>query len=402
MSHVDEGALHAYLDGALDEYPPGEARRVREHVEACAVCAAKLAEERKVREEAHAILGFAAPEVVAPTLEELRAYVRASRPARTSISMQIYRMGWAASVVLALGTGWMLRGGEAVPTVRLEEERGVGGPAQQEQPADLGATDAAASVEEREAAASTSVAAAPPPAEPAAPDLVVASGAGGAVTGALGRAELVQAPAAQAPAQLGDRSVADQVVNAPSSDVRDFNRDLNRDLNRDFNDVPSGGLAAASAPTAPAPSADLRVAERIDSAARAIEADRRRAQDPQDGVVTSAITAEPTAQRQRAANEEERDEDSVSLVVPGLEVLDVLPVGQGTTFAGMRALQRLATGDTLELVHLPGGIDPSFLEPLAPGQNQLVLQRGAGWLVMRARVPEPYLQELLQRLEGGR
>ena len=40
--------------------------------------------------------------------------------------------------------------------------------------------------------------------------------------------------------------------------------------------------------------------------------------------------------------------------------------------------------------------------PLAPGQNQLVLQRGAGWLVMRARVPEPYLQELLQRLEAGR
>ena len=26
MSHVDEGALHAYLDGALDEYPPAEAR----------------------------------------------------------------------------------------------------------------------------------------------------------------------------------------------------------------------------------------------------------------------------------------------------------------------------------------------------------------------------------------
>lgn len=125
-----------------------------------------------------------------------------------------------------------------------------------------------------------------------------------------------------------------------------------------------------------------------------------------DQVVTSARSAEPTAapavSRQRAAADEtRREEDSVSLVVPGLEVLDVLPVGQGTTFAGMRALQRLESGDTLELVHLPEGIDPSFLPPLSPGQNQLVLQRGAGWLVMRARVPEPYLQELLQRLEAG-
>ena len=33
MSHVDDGALHAYLDGALEEYPIAEARRVREHLE---------------------------------------------------------------------------------------------------------------------------------------------------------------------------------------------------------------------------------------------------------------------------------------------------------------------------------------------------------------------------------
>ncbi len=392
MSHVDEGALHAYLDGALDEYPPGEARRVREHVEACALCAARLTEERKIREEAHAILGLAAPEVEAPTLEELRQYVRASRPARTTVSMQIYRMGWAASVLLALGTGWMLRGGEAVPTVRSDGvSGGAGGAAtvEQERPADLAATDAREVVEEREVDVSTSVTAAPPPAESPAPGLVAERGAGGAVVGALGRAEPAQATAPQRV-----DVVADQVAAATRSDARSFN------------DAPSGGLAAAGAPAAPAPSADLRVAERIDSAARANEAARRRTPDQQDQVVTSARSAEPTAapavSRQRAAADEtRREENSVSLVVPGLEVLDVLPVGQGTTFAGMRALQRLESGDTLELVHLPEGIDPSFLPPHSPGQNQLVLQRGAGWLVMRARVPEPYLQELLQRLEAG-
>jgi hypothetical protein len=145
------------------------------------------------------------------------------------------------------------------------------------------------------------------------------------------------------------------------------------------------------------------VAERIDSAARANQAARRVA--AQDQVVTSALSADAAAPslRQGAANEvATRDEDSVSLVVPGLEVLDVLPVGQGTTFAGMRALQRLESGDTLELVHLPGGVDPSLLPALRLGWNELRVPRGAGWLVMRAPVSERYLTELLQRLEAGR
>jgi hypothetical protein len=304
-------------------------------------------------------------------------------------------MGWAASVVLALGTGWLLRGEEAVTTVPLGEASGNAGggvrAAQQERPAALGATDAVESAEEqREAEVSTSVAAAPPPAEPPVPGLVDARAGGGPV-GALGRAEQTQTPAPQV-GQVGDRAAADQVAAAPLGNVRDFD------------DVPRAGLAAAGAPAAPAPVADRRVAERIDSAARAVEADRRRAQDPQDQTVTSAITPEPTvALRQRAAaNEQPRDEDSMSLVVPGLDVLDVLPVGEGTAFAGVRALQKLENGDTLEILHLPEGVHPSLLAPRAPGQSELVLQRGAGWLVMRARVPEPYLQELLQRLEAGR
>ena len=76
MSHVDEGALHAYLDGALDEYPAAEARRVREHLEDCAECAERLEVERRVRGDASAMLGLAAPRVEAPSFEELRAYVR--------------------------------------------------------------------------------------------------------------------------------------------------------------------------------------------------------------------------------------------------------------------------------------------------------------------------------------
>ncbi len=380
MSHVDEGALHAYLDGALDEYPPAEARRIREHVETCAVCGERLAEEREVRDEAHAILGQAAPEVTVPTFEELRAYVRAQQP-RTKLSVRVYRLSWAASVVLALGTGWMLRGGDAVPIAPLEQARvteaGTMDDAVELQPA-----------EEREADAATFAA---PPAAAAAPEQ--AAGAGAATP--LGRLE----SAAAGPATQAAPAVSEPVVD----ELR-------------FRDVAAGGVAAggvggvdapagALAPSAqPAPQPiDARVAERIDSAARANQAERRVA--AQDQVVTSALAADAAAppQRQRAANEEtSRDEDSVSLVVPGLEVLDVLPVGSGTTFAGMRALQRLESGDTLEVVHLPEGIDPALLPALRPDLSQLVRPRGAGWLVMRAPVSERYLEELLQRLEAGR
>jgi hypothetical protein len=120
MSHVDKGALHAYLDGSLDEYPQAEAERVREHLDGCAVCAEMLEAERKVRADAEAMLALAVPDVDLPSLEELRAYVKRTRPIRQTASVRIYRMGWAASVVLALGTGWMLRGGALLESPQAE------------------------------------------------------------------------------------------------------------------------------------------------------------------------------------------------------------------------------------------------------------------------------------------
>lgn len=40
MQHLDEGTIHAYLDGALS---PVEARRVQEHLSSCSVCEAQVA-----------------------------------------------------------------------------------------------------------------------------------------------------------------------------------------------------------------------------------------------------------------------------------------------------------------------------------------------------------------------
>ena len=68
------------------------------------------------RERAGEILSLAAPRVEAPTFEELRAYVRRSQPVST-VSVRLYRVGWAASVVLALGTGWLLRGQPTGPAL---------------------------------------------------------------------------------------------------------------------------------------------------------------------------------------------------------------------------------------------------------------------------------------------
>lgn len=43
MSHLDEGTIHAWLDGAL---PPDESARVEEHIRQCAECSALVAEAR--------------------------------------------------------------------------------------------------------------------------------------------------------------------------------------------------------------------------------------------------------------------------------------------------------------------------------------------------------------------
>jgi hypothetical protein len=117
MSHVDDGTLHAFLDGAL---PRGEAgtMAVEAHLAVCADCGARLERERAVKERAGEVLKGATPLVTAmPDFDEIlarhgsqatqpspatRAAGRARGPARSPVPL-----AWAASVVLALGAGWM-------------------------------------------------------------------------------------------------------------------------------------------------------------------------------------------------------------------------------------------------------------------------------------------------------
>ena len=127
MSHVDEGTLHAYIDGELS---PDERQAVENHLSQCATCRASLAEERALLDRASAVLGAARPvERPAPPFEQVR---RASKPSPWRVRRSI---AWAASIVLAIGLGYSLRDSvapEAPDRYALYDRRAA--PAEQRQP----------------------------------------------------------------------------------------------------------------------------------------------------------------------------------------------------------------------------------------------------------------------------
>lgn len=364
MSHVDDGVLHTFLDGALDELSAEEAARIRAHLESCETCAARLEEERALRDEASAILAGAAPPVgEMPPLEELRARAaaRASGAApRTGPRMRVPRLAWAASVVLALGAGWMLR--EAT-TPGAPLERALEGVVEQERAApETAAVEslsaaAAAVTAERRVARDGVAAPVPPPA---------------AATGVPANASKVDD---SLPAEL-------PIIRTDSAASRvDFTL---RDR------------------LAESPPADTTAAR--GEARRAAE-ERARAAEPASVPLNLERTVLTGASSPRAmaapAATPSVGAGAGSLAVPGLEVLSVSLLEEGRLTGAVRILQRLQRGDTLELVYLPAGTDPSSLEPVADdGRIEWVVPRDGGWLLARARIPAEALRELLTRLEG--
>jgi len=119
MPHVDEGTLHAYLDGEL---PSAEGKTLEAHLAECASCRATLEEERALLERASALLGAARPtERPAPPFEQLsvpRAPRRSPWRVRTPVA-------WAASIALALGIGYYLRQPSTGPAASAPEQHDV-------------------------------------------------------------------------------------------------------------------------------------------------------------------------------------------------------------------------------------------------------------------------------------
>lgn len=347
MWHVDEGALHAYLDGALDALPASEAARVREHIASCTACAARLEEERALRAEAEAILSGAAPSVgPLPPFEELRTMARARRRAGSGSRLQ--RLSWAATIVLAMGAGWMLRGSQGW--------RFTGAP-EQEQPtsqaimdvaeADAGSASAPAppsSVEERQVA-------------DAAVGVPAVVGAGTSPVAAEGTGERPRLAQAEVPAAASQA----EVPTAPRAGVDEATRSMAATRER----------VAAMAAERPQPVEDLR------------------ARGDFVGVSAAMASGRPSP----AA--------PASVMVPGLEVLEVSRAGAAFPEGTMRVLQRLDR-DTLELLHLPEGSEaPDSAAELPDGRAQAVAPLGGGWLVGRARVTPERLRALLALVRGS-
>jgi hypothetical protein len=100
MSHVDDGILHAYLDGELSAL---EAARLEAHLADCAPCRARLDEQRDVVARASWILALAEPpERAAPPLHQLRNRRLAWRTRMP--------LTWAALLVIAVAASWFAFG----------------------------------------------------------------------------------------------------------------------------------------------------------------------------------------------------------------------------------------------------------------------------------------------------
>ena len=425
MSHVDKGALHAYLDSALDEYSASEARRVREHLESCSECADRLEEERRLRQDATAMLALAAPDVEVPSFEELKAYVKAMQPRPTRASLRLYRLGWAASVVLALSAGWMVRGGQLT-----QQEAGpasVAGPeasaasrlipiAEQE------AGDFAASVDGEEVRAlprQLEAQAAVSRAGLDRDDLVKAADqpaqvpVGGVVDVAVAELDVVERGAAAQNRAVDDFSDRKEVEDRLEEAVGLVDASLAGRISADerVNEL-DPRTAGAGAAVATLPLAQAR--ERADTAPvelvvqppvsvqpeqeRFEEAARRSAERPEP--TTSRIDADSRAPAAdlRAFEEDPAEANEGYMIVPGLDVISYANIAEGTSPSGVHVVQTLENGEILDVYHLPEGVAPSVLSPLEDGRNELRAERDGGWVVLRAALPTDTLRELLARL----
>src|SRR5690606_17658368 len=125
MSHVDEGLIHAYIDGA---FPPGneQGEEIEAHIAVCVDCRVRLEKARELKERAQVVMHRLAPgTIVAPPFEEILARREreraggggpavsakpATKPAnRRRTDRFPIPFAWAATVILAVGAGWMGR-----------------------------------------------------------------------------------------------------------------------------------------------------------------------------------------------------------------------------------------------------------------------------------------------------
>ena len=157
MSHVDEGLIHAWIDGAFEPGDP-EGAAIAAHIDACAECRANVEAARRLTARAAEILGRAAPDavrvepferivdarrarqmgsgegalepIVGP-FEETSPDTQAETDAGATGGTRARRkphipLAWAASIMVAMTAGWfantMLRPDRAGPPMSASFE----------------------------------------------------------------------------------------------------------------------------------------------------------------------------------------------------------------------------------------------------------------------------------------
>ena len=441
MSHVDKGALHAYLDGALDEYPAADAERIREHLDRCAECADRLASERKVRSDAAAMLSLAAPDIEMPSLEDLRAYVKATRPKRTPAAVRLSRMGWAASMVLAVGAGWWVRDGQLQPpqVIRVGDfenfrdartptlpQAGRNEPSEASGSLDAGVDSPASGPEsDADAVVSTSGSASDDPAR----------GSGARLLDDRNEAAANTFSTAKTTTQPTDKAiVASEEVAAQAA-----RRDLVAEVEE--------GRIAESAVTQAGLAADEALESMRESQAPPVDAVETEAMEVVDagggggalsdvvadpsgdrvvgsvggGLVVSRVAAPveasqnrerrrtepPGALRQRqdfpnpsSVPEGARDvADERSWIVPGYRVAGVNNIGEGTRHVGVHWVQTEVGGEnTIEVFRIEPGVHPAVVPVPSGGRNEVRAEVEGGWIILQAELTEEELGALLAKL----
>lgn len=143
MPHLDDGTLHALLDGALRAEDPARADVVEAHLDTCADCRALRDHAAALRAGAADILRALEPDA-RPDFQEVLtraghvavhaggdddagAPIAAASPARRRGPGRTTRaFAWAATIVLALGTGYLMRdlvGPDPTAMARSEADR---------------------------------------------------------------------------------------------------------------------------------------------------------------------------------------------------------------------------------------------------------------------------------------
>jgi hypothetical protein len=438
MWHVAEGDLHAYLDGALELYPPRDARRIRDHLERCADCGRRLERAGFLTGRARDVLAAASPpDMSAPPLEELRRRARSvsSRERRSGVAGRL-RWAWAATVVLALGIGW---GVGAWPFGASPEE---GGPALRgsttNPAASAGATsdvDVAVSQDESPPEAATSSGAEPVPeasirasgessAQDPAPPAAVGSRdplAGVDALASLDRRrtpELVLLPALEGAGRLAERLEAPPALTASAEAVAPREALLGPDVSGAARRRDPG----RSAPPADADGASLSVSGRsVVAQVRVVPGIAGDLRPPGVRVEAGEIRRDPPAPRSADAS------PPAPLILPGLDVRSVEWTEVAPGDGGILVLQHLEDGTPVELrfvglwleesgnrtgrrvddtaVSAPArfpvpsaAAPPEHLAtlPLPPGWEQVAHPFRGGWVLIRGPLSERRLRALLE------